>query len=120
MLLSHHSECVERGIKRAKSDGNWTGTDYKKYKGWGMHHEDYGKKDPSINPDGYETVPDFDCHRDCPIRMLDEQSGITKSGGSKNKLGGINNWLGRDTRLPNKIEPNSGGASRFFKILDDD
>jgi len=47
-------------------------------------------------------------------RLLDEQSGDRKSGGSKNKLGGINNWLGRDIRLPNKVEPSNGGASRFF------
>jgi site-specific DNA-methyltransferase (adenine-specific) len=45
-------------------------------------------------------------------RMLDEQSGITKSGGTTTK-GAKNNWGNPRTPL-NNIPPSVGGASRFF------
>ncbi|MBA7534911.1 hypothetical protein ES705_27161 [subsurface metagenome] len=49
---------------------------------------------------------------DCPIKMLDEQSGISKSGGTTTD-GAINNWGDKRTPL-NYIPPNVGGSSRFF------
>ena len=63
-----------------------------------------------------ETVADWNCHADCAVKMLDEQSGVLKSGkpGVRKK-----EWSGYDGGLK-KLDKESGfgdtgGASRFFK-----
>lgn len=54
------------------------------------HHEDCEYKGTThTDEDGFEEVEEYDCHPDCPIKIMDEQSGTTK---------------------------NSGGASRFFYV----
>jgi hypothetical protein len=60
-----------------------------------------------------ETIEHWECHEDCPIRIMDEQSGISKSsGGSGDKsMGG----LGLNIKGANIGGlGDSGGASRFF------
>ena len=55
---------------------------------------------------------------DCPVRLLDEQSGELKSGSGNNtvgyqKAGAINSWTGH-TKNDTPMIYDSGGASRFF------
>ena len=120
IILSHHPECVQAGVNKAKSDGNWTGKDLQKYEGWGMHHKDYDKKDSSINPNGLETVESWNCHPDCPVRILDEQSGNLQSGRLEpwhTDKGKIKNVFGKyeGRAIPQEgFGGGSGGASRFF------
>jgi hypothetical protein len=54
-----------------------------------------------------------ECEPTCAVRMLDEQSGITKSGGTG---GGGKTFHGTKYDRPKemKVAPNEGGASRFF------
>lgn len=58
------------------------------------------------------------CHPDCPVRMLDEQSGELKSGrlSPSNNVKESTGWSGgsKTNRVKSTFEPNSGGASRFF------
>jgi len=64
---------------------------------------------------------DWDCHEDCPVKILDEQSGESQS--SKSEKLYINNTEGRSVknsasghRSPNSTYSDKGGASRFFYI----
>jgi len=75
---------------------------------------------------GEETIEDWDCHEDCPIRIMDEQSGESKSKsfvapmrdirGNGDDLYTSTSGNKRKTRdiLVNNGHNDSGGASRFF------
>lgn len=88
VLFTHHSECKLIGNKIVKGDGHAP----KLSKG-----NPFGGKNDQKHEERYfnqEVVEDWICHEECPIRILDSQSGILKSG----KMDSIA----------------KGGASRFF------
>jgi site-specific DNA-methyltransferase (adenine-specific) len=71
--------------------------------------------------EGNEEVENWDCHEDCPIRILDQQSGtLNKQGVSKtdNKSGWQNTYVGGDgvNAVERKLYLDTGGASRFFYV----
>lgn len=119
IILTHHEDCECKGTKKVKpSNGSGKASE----KGGGFSKGMFGDGTSDnigggfTDSDGNETIENWDCHEDCPIRILDEQSGVSKSG--KNKLekgtGGIWN---KGTNLP--IGPeygDKGGASRFFYV----
>jgi DNA modification methylase len=116
--------CVERGTRRVKvhwsqptqstaSDG-WFGT-------WGKGEE---KPIGYADPDGYEEVTEWDCQPECPVRLLDEQSGNLHARGNitltkrRVKTPGWGN-IGAGPDGP--IDPgDTGGASRFYKTFPGD
>jgi len=122
VILSHHPECMQIGMKKIKQkSGSVSGNEpshpgdentvcYGEYKREGF--EAYKDKD------GFETVESWNCHPECPVRLLDEQSGTLKSGklSPKNKTKATTGWSGgsQADRIKNTFEPDSGGASRFF------
>jgi len=65
-----------------------------------------------------EEEEDWNCHPDCPIKVLDEQSGITKS--QRSERGNIidNNVYGKYKEQEDTLIGHSdkGGASRFFYV----
>ena len=76
---------------------------------------------PDCVPVGAEDVEVWDCHPDCPVRSLDEQSGILKSGkpGIRGARGAVNSGAtyGAESRPVGNPETgfgDMGGASRFF------
>jgi len=93
IILTHHPDCVKTGIKKIYEDNK------------------------------EETVEDWDCHNDCPVKQIDDQSGISKS-----RPGKFNTDRG-DGYMPNygilgmrkaydaetKYD-DEGGASRFFYV----
>jgi len=71
---------------------------------------------------GLETVAAWECQPDCPVRIMDEQSGLSmsKSGGTTTKALGIINddaWKARE--LPRTGHDDAGGASRFYPQFSD-
>ena len=89
-----------RGRRGCPTDYNIKG-DYKK---------DYNTKD-------YNDSGDIHTNPDCPCRMLDEQSGVSKSVGGKKDLTKSNNT--NPSKITNNIKSgdhfsDKGGASRFF------
>lgn len=69
-----------------------------------------------VGSDGLETVPAWACQPDCPVRLLDEQSGRLKSGdptGAVRNEGG-NMLLGQGKGVPLTGYGDAGGASRFY------
>lgn len=69
----------------------------------------------------HEDCEDWNCHDDCPIKILDEQSGILNKQGiskSDNKSGWQNNYVGGNgvNAVQRKLYLDKGGASRFFYV----
>ena len=116
LVLSHHPECKKVGTKEVKtsqllkshklnqSENNcMSGKNYSR-----NPNRDYGKK-------GKETVENWKCHAECPVGMLDEQSGELKSG--KRDPGGSPYGVLTTGKCGAKRSGNDasiGGASRFF------
>ncbi len=69
--------------------------------------------------DGYEQVESWDCHPDCAVRLLDEQSGNLQSGANPTRRASAINkncfgeFEGQKECIAYRGQDN-GGASRFF------
>jgi len=121
IIFTHHPECECIGTKKVKSDGHhsWKIPDDGGLLKLGLKQkEDEGNK---YAENGQEEVENWDCHKDCPIRILDEQSGtLNKQGISKtdNKSGWQNSYVGGDgvNAVERKLYLDTGGASRFFYV----
>ncbi|GAF96647.1 unnamed protein product, partial [marine sediment metagenome] len=74
------------------------------------HHEECELKD------GTETVDAYSCHPECPVKMLDEQSGLLKRGGDCTNSGYQDKYVGGKVKqIVDTFKPkDAGGASRFF------
>lgn len=125
VLLTHSAACRPAGTRRVRGSHGNPATPRIRHKnyngydgGWGAT-ESLGYEDA----DGYETVPASECAPDCPVRLLDAQSGELSSGG---KPPGIYHNSGRSSGImgesvprvtTNDYAPSSGGASRFYPIF---
>ena len=122
IILTHHPECECKGLKKIKAIKGGTGESTMK-SGIGKNgiygkysHDKLGDNAGGLGDEnGEETIEDWSCHPDCPIKILDEQSGVLKSGKMKQRIeGGQYNVYGK--MYPRDVETigDSGGASRFF------
>ena len=120
-IMSHHEDCKCVGIKSVGSgkegDYNYEGNVYD-VQGF------VPKNSPNANSNyGEEIVEDWDCVNDCPIKILDEQSGELKSGKmtanhNRTTNGSPNGIYGKfDVNHPlAETYGDKGGASRFFYV----
>lgn len=119
LLLSHHEDCREVGTRRVRS-GNSVATEstLSTIKGGlggkiSRHYAD---------ADGMEEVTAWECHPECPVRMLDEQAA-----GKMHSAGHARPFTERSKREPTSVVEFSnvsgdgggrygddGGPSRFF------
>lgn len=118
VLLSHHPDCELVGRKTVKSSMLLKKHNLNETKSVAMSGKSY-KRNPRRDyaPDGKEIVEDWNCHPDCPIRLLDEQSGQLKSGdltGQPRVENKIYSSAGSTLGKPLYYKGDSGGASRFF------
>ena len=116
IILTHHPECVCKGTKKVKAilggtkpvKGNYKLTENKTNQPYFNFSDENGE----------ETIENWDCHEDCPIKILDEQSGVTKS--QRSERGNIidNNVYGKYKEQEDTLRGHSdkGGASRFFYV----
>lgn len=78
-ILTHHPDCKMIGFKKVKSDAHYSYPDSKGVLNFGFKKmEDQGNL--QADKDGMETVEEWNCHPDCPVKILDDQSGLLKSG----------------------------------------
>jgi DNA modification methylase len=117
VIFSHHEDCVCNGTKKVKAiKGGNSGT---------IGNEVYGKFNGKKNNDGCgfgdengnEVVEDWDCVEFCPIRILDEQSGVLNGQMGMNQKSSSNKIYGNFGSKDNKGNygiKDKGGASRFF------
>lgn len=125
LILSHHPECVCNGLKKVKGSScspEDIGKGTENTPNNGILGRGKGGVITSAYTDenGEETVEDWICHPDCPVKILDEQSGITKSGKVKSDKGAYNGesvigFLRGVSNYTNQ-HGDSGGASRFFYV----
>jgi DNA modification methylase len=118
LILTHHPECECKGFKKVKGSSCQI-DDIGKGKNESYNNGIYSDKKGIItishnDENGEETVEDWNCHPDCPIKILDEQSGISKSNDSKRNRQTLGSF-----GMPNDETPeynDKGGASRFFYV----
>lgn len=126
VVLSHTDDCVPRGTREVKSSNAGEGS--RGWEGWEASFKG-GATTPRGGPpsttkhavDGKETVERWACVPECPVRMLDAQSGELKSGrllthhkrrGGKARIGTFD--IRERTGEPANFGGDVGGASRFF------
>lgn len=124
IILTHHPECECKGIKKIKAIKGGTGEATMK-SGMGKNgiygkysHDKLGDNAGGLGDEnGEETVEDWNCHPDCPIKILDEQSGEGKSIKSKRGNGiGIGFNGSNNEHNTERGHSDIGGASRFFYV----
>ena len=104
--------CVCTGTKRVK--GSDAGVTRTTAEGWGMAKERRNVK--HADADGLETVEAWQCVEGCPVRLLDAQSGESKSTTGVRAPNGTMGYHGGASGLPGIVSGHgdTGGASRFF------
>ena len=120
VTLEHAAECKFLGTEEGEGYAINRFTDGAKPFGHGAGH-------PYESEKVSETIERWECHEDCPVRMLDEQSGISKSTGGRNVnitpsgvygggkgLGTTSAHLSADEVRGDPGFGDVGGASRFF------
>ena len=110
VMLSHHPDCKKVGEVKDKVAKNVSFNDTKRSdSGWGM------KK---CNTEKVElATPIYDCVDDCPVKILDEQSGKVGGGNGKPIHAGDfgkNGVYGKAKGATTQSYKDKGGASRFF------
>lgn len=120
--------CVRVGTKRVKAT-SIHGEDVAIRRS-GAHseaggHQTIGREQPErgfADPDGKESVEDWQCVDGCPVRLLDSQSGVTSVTGkrserSRNAVVEGTQWATNNHRST-EYPGDSGGASRFFHCFE--
>lgn len=126
VILTHHSECECLGLKKVKGS-SCLPSDVGKGREGNHSNGIYGEKVSKItvshnDENGEETIENWKCHDDCPIKVLDEQSGESKSTGGRigNKDGAYSgigaNGFSTDFKKGDGGFGDTGGASRFFYV----
>jgi DNA modification methylase len=119
IILTHHPECECKGLKKVgkgerkqHQDGEISSANEGYIR---PNKSSYTHKDSSVIASyGEETIEDWNCHPECPIKIMDEQSGISKSNDSKRNRQTLGSF-----GMPNDETPeynDKGGASRFFYV----
>ena len=125
LVLSHHEECKEVGTKRVKTSMGVRGRSQSDMDGQGFYagRGEVGQTVGYADADGMETVAAYECVPTCPIRLLDEQSGTSKSvkieGGATRKAQtetttNPSGWTESNRTKKTEGYSDEGGASRFF------
>lgn len=123
IILEHRPECRQVGTKKVKNPGGVPKTLER------VPRVAYGQEtrmpEGYVHPhyfdqDGLEEVPAWECAPDCPVKALDEQSGLSfSSGGGLNRDGNnaetIYGAQSGHAKINNVGLGDTGGASRFFK-----
>lgn len=117
LLLSHSLLCVPRGMTRVRGGGGPAAIHQNAPKTLNTYG-DYAQPQSSIShrdPDGMEEVEEWECAPDCPILLLNRQSGIRKNGGyvypENSKQ---NSYWGLKQYTETHYAGDAGGAARYF------
>ena len=125
LILTHHPECECIGTKKVKAISGGVGENSMGGMGKNGIYGEYALNKLGANAgglgdeNGQETIENWNCHPDCPVKLLDEQSGevggdtrISKSTYDK----GI--WGNANPIESVSLYNDTGGASRFFMNFD--
>jgi site-specific DNA-methyltransferase (adenine-specific) len=122
LVLQHSPNCVKLGSKKIKGSGT-SKTFHDGYKGDSTTGFVRGISHPGnqhADPDGTETIEEYQCVSDCPVHLLNEQAGIRPGCKSPSKAKPSSkfrpeqgNYMPQDP-----IYGDTGYASRFFLNLE--
>lgn len=116
VVFSHHPACAQTGIRAVRSNSHHPAS---RPAGGISVNGHSGQTELEERRPVVEMVPDNDCHPDCPVRLLDEQSGVLTSGSNPTKRNGspftnlYGTFVGDGTSTFHR-GADTGGASRFF------
>ena len=122
VILSHHPECIQVGMKKVKtnthSQGVSAGKSVKKKKQGNVFSPYENTVNTShLDADGLETVEEWNCHPDCPIAMFPEtKSGALTRSATATAAFGKHGRYGIAKGKPDgaHFPASSGSAARFF------
>jgi site-specific DNA-methyltransferase (adenine-specific) len=114
LVFTHSESCKIIGTKKVQAPTINRFDDGMKPFGHGAGHP--YSTEPRGDEDGMEEIPIYECVDGCPVKILDEQSGVLTSGYLDTKKIRIEGTIyGKKLGNRDRIYlPNSGGASRFF------
>jgi site-specific DNA-methyltransferase (adenine-specific) len=113
-IMSHHPDCEFKGLKKVKSNGNFPSQQNTSSVMMSSMGKSLSPENSHSNEKGEEETEDWSCHENCPVKILDEQSGESKSSDTKRNRNTIGSF-----GMPNDNTPeysDKGGASRFFYV----
>jgi site-specific DNA-methyltransferase (adenine-specific) len=124
LVLSHTPECRQVGVRKVKGDKRGVNGGKVQRQAPGANGI-YSAYDGEINtpmygdPDGTETIPAWECVPECPVRLLDAQSGERPTGVFVRKAQDQATEQPGGWRTGPRTEGrftcgDTGGASRFF------
>lgn len=117
VLLTHALECERVGVRKVKGDARQGGGT--RPGGFGDVGANRGNGVPCAaghaDPDGTETLDDWRCVEGCPVRVLGEQSGETRTAGNISPTRMTPGYFGGPDRfgVPTN-HADTGTASRYF------
>jgi len=116
LILQHLDGCRCEGVKRVKGAG-WRDTDRRTTMLRGNVAPAASNSRHHVDKDGKESVANWICEPGCPIKALDEQSGVRAKGNLPSQQNTAS-WKmsSKGKNLTPEINyGDTGGASRFFK-----
>lgn len=113
LILSHTESCRQVGVKKVKGSILTPEHKIKQVSGFNPASEGH-KYHGYADADGLETIEAWECSEDCPVRMLDEQSGVSTSPGRVTRGGNRQQAFGMKRQESVTCPSDTGGASRFF------
>ncbi len=120
ICLSHSPGCVEVGTRLVKTGMGFRNVTDEQSKRATFPVACNGEDRGYADPDGRETVAEWRCVENCPVRLLDEQAGERKSGGKSgthyNCKAETNIYGGGLNEQTSPLYSDSGNASRFFYV----
>lgn len=117
LILSHHPECIETDEIITLNEGK----EKEKIIYNKLYNHEFNGSDKKIKTIlGEEKIKKYICHDDCPLKIMDEQSGYSKSTDAiRHNKNDVKNEIYNWNKYPKKEfkgkgHSDEGGASRFF------
>jgi hypothetical protein len=123
LILGHLPECKRVGSKKVKGSNGIRGSGGNKYangKGFANTLSETGQEVGYADPDGLETVADWDCVEGCPVRLISEQSGHSVTRPQRCKTTGASGSFNASDGEAFTLLNDEGTAARFFKQIEPD
>lgn len=119
VIFSHHPDCEYVGQKKVSGTcrGNGNAAKGEQSKGTVKSMRRGGAIVDRTDENGQEIIDQWNCHPDCSVNMLDQQSGILKTGAMKKAYTYTNTGTSFGSpsgQTKSFHKANEGGASRFF------
>ena len=117
VLLGHLEGCKKVGVKKVKGNHGDLGVYHGDTRSWKNQSVEGINRIGYADVDGNETIDAWECQEGCPVKAMDEQSGVRKTtwASKSHKNNRKDGFLGAVGHPGEQGFNDTGGASRFFK-----